>query len=160
MPIKTLTEALDAHQVKYVTIRHSCAFTAQEIAAEAHVSGRKMAKVVMVKLDGKMAMVVVSAVDKVDLDLVRGKAQAKRVELASENEFAALFPGVETGAMPPFGNLYGLPVYVDETLSEDPEIAFNAGSHTELMRLRYADFTKIVNPVLGRYSAGAWDLAG
>jgi len=160
MPIKTLTDALDAHHVKYVTMRHSCAFTAQEIAAEAHLSGRKLAKVVMVKLDGKMAMVVVSAVDKVDLDLVRGSAKAKRAELASEKEFASLFPDVETGAMPPFGNLYGMPVYVDETLREDPEIAFNAGSHTELMRLPYVDFEAMVKPILGRYSASAWDLAG
>jgi len=159
MPIRTLTETLDSRQVKYVTISHSCAYTAQEIAAEAHVSGRKMAKVVMVKLDGQMAMVVVSAVDKVDLKLVRGKAEANHVELASEDEFAALFPGVETGAMPPFGNLFGIPVYVDESLGDDPEITFNAGSHTELMRLSYAEFAAIVDPILGRYAAGAWDLA-
>ncbi len=152
MPIRKLTKVLDEQGIKYVTIRHSMAYTAQEVAASAHVPGRGMAKTVMVKLDDQMAMVVVRATDRVDLEQLRAATGASKAELASEQEFASLFPDVETGAMPPFGNLFGLPVYVDEALSTSEEIAFNAGNHTEVMRLAYADFARIAEPVVGRYA--------
>lgn len=152
MPVKKLIEFLDANHVKYVTIRHSPAYTAQEVAAAAHISGTQIAKTVMVKLDGRMAMAVVRATDQVDLDLLRGATGASSCELAGEAEFQGLFPQVELGAMPPFGNLYGLPVYVDEALARDARIAFNAGTHTELIQLAYDDFARLVQPQVTSFS--------
>ncbi len=146
MPVQKLKEFLDTQKVKYVTIYHSPAFTAQEIAASAHVPGKELAKTVMVKIDGKLAMAVLPASFRVDMDLLKDVTGASNVELASEKEFKDLFPACEVGAMPPFGNLYGMEVYVSEALTEDDEIAFNAGSHTELVRLAYADFERLVKP--------------
>lgn len=152
MPVRKLIQHLDENQVKYVTIRHSMAYTAQEIAESAHIPGEQIAKTVMVRLDGEIAMAVLRGTDKVDLDLLRGAAGATRAALATEEEFQGLFPQVEPGAMPPFGNLYGLPVYVDEALSRDLRIAFNAGSHTELVQLAYADFARLVQPRVARFA--------
>ena len=146
MPATKLRQFLDSHHVKYVSISHSRAFTAQEIAASAHVPGKELAKTVIAKLDGKMAMVVLPATHKVSMDLLKEASGAEQVELAGEWEFADMFPGCELGAMPPFGNLYGLDVYVAESLAEDEQIAFNAGSHTELIKMSYADFEKLVAP--------------
>ena len=146
MPVQRLREYLDSKQVKYVTISHSVAFTAQEIAASAHIPGKELAKTVMVKMDGKMAMAVLPASHRVDLDLLKTSAGATQVELASEREFKNLSPGCEIGAMPPFGNLYDMDVYVSRSLAEDDAIAFNAGSHTELIQLSYPDFLGLVEP--------------
>ena len=146
MPVKKLKEFLDTNNIKYVTIIHSTAYTAQEIAATAHISGKELAKTVMVKIDGKMAMVVLPATHKVDFKLMKKVAGAKKIELASEEEFKDMFPGCAVGAMPPFGNLYGMEVFVAKSLAEDEEIAFNAGSHTELIKLAYKDFEKLVKP--------------
>jgi len=153
MPAKKLREFLDQNRVKYVVISHSPAYTAQEIAATAHISGRELAKTVMVKLDGKMAMAVLPASSKIDFDLLKEGTGAKKVELASEREFKDMFPECDTGAMPPFGNLYGMDVYVARRLAEDEEIAFNAGSHTELVKLGYKDFEKLVQPKVVRFTA-------
>lgn len=152
MPINTLTSFLDKNKVEYVTIRHSPAYTAQKIAAAAHIPGREVAKTVMVNVDGKMAMAVLRATDQVDLDLLRGTAKAKSVSLATEDEFKDAFKGVELGAMPPFGNLYGMDVYVDQALSKDQQIAFNAGNHTELIQLTYADFERLAKPRVANFS--------
>ena len=154
MPVKKLKEFLDSNQVKYVTISHSAAYTAQEIAATAHVPGKELAKTVMVKVDGKMAMAVLPASFKVDLEHLKNAAGAKSVELAGEREFRDMFPGCETGGMPPFGNLYGMDVYVSGKLAEDAEIAFNAGSHTELVKLAYKDFDRLVKPKVVHFAAG------
>ena len=152
MPLQKLREFLDENSVKYVSISHSPAYTAQEIAASAHIPGQELAKTVMVKLDGKMAMAVLPASFKVDLDQLRAAAGAGNVELATEEEFKGLFPGCEPGAMPPFGNLWSMAVFACETLAEDEEIAFNAGSHTELVRLSFSDFAKLVEPKVSRFS--------
>jgi len=152
MPVKKLKEFLDKEKVKYVTMKHSEAFTAQEIAASAHVPGKEMAKTVVVKLDGKMALAVLPASKKVDFQALREVAGAGHAGLATEDEFRELFPDCDLGAMPPFGNLYGMPVYVTGSLAEDEEIAFNAGSHTELIRLRYRDFERLVKPKVARFS--------
>ncbi len=148
MPVDRLRQYLEEHHVKYVTIKHRPAFTAQEIAASAHMHGKELAKTVMVKLDGKLAMAVLPAPDKVSANRLREVTGARDVELASEMEFAEVFPRCEVGAMPPFGNLWGMPVYVDCRLCEDEQIAFNAGSHTELLRLAYADYEKLVRPIV------------
>ena len=152
MPVTQLREFLDKNKVKYVSIRHSTAYTAQEIAASAHVKGKNMAKTVIVRVDGKIAMAVLPAKYQIDLDKLKRSCKASAVELAREEEFSHLFPGCETGAMPPFGNVYGLPVYADETLKKDEEIAFNACSHTELIQIRYKDFERLAKPSFGAFS--------
>jgi Ala-tRNA(Pro) deacylase len=113
-----------------------------------------MAKTVMVKIDDKMAMAVLPASYKVSFDRLKDAAGASKVELAQEQEFRDMFPELEVGAMPPFGNLYGMDVFVDESLSEDDEIAFNSGSHTELMKLAYRDFERLVKPKPAKFAAG------
>ena len=146
MPVQRLQEFLDEHQVKYVIISHSRAFTTQEIAAATHIPGKELAKSVIVEIDGTMAMAVVPGSQKVDLDLLRDAVGAQRVTLAKEGTFKDRFPECDLGAMPPFGNLYGMPVYVADSLTEDEEIAFNAGSHTQLVKLSYRDFERLVQP--------------
>jgi Ala-tRNA(Pro) deacylase len=153
MPVKKLKEFLDTQGVKYVTIGHSVAYTAQEIAAKAHIPGQELAKTVVVKLDGEMALAVLPATARVDLELLRKASSAKSAELARESEFAGIFPGCELGAMPPFGNLYDLDVYVAERLTEDDQIAFNAGTHTELIQMSYADFERLARPHVVKISA-------
>ena len=153
MPVKKLKDFLDSNGVKYVAITHSPAATAQEIAASAHVPGKEMAKTVMLKLDGRMAMAVLPASYKVDFDLMKEAPGADRVELAEESEFGEIFPECELGAMPPFGNLYGMEVFVSESLAEDEEIAFNTGSHVELIRMFYKDFESLVKPKKVKFSA-------
>ena len=148
MPESRLKDFLDKENVKYVTIAHSPAFTAQEIAAEAHIPGKELAKTVVVKIDGKMSMVVTPASEHVGLSKLKETLGAAEVELASESEFKDSFPDCETGAMPPFGNLYDMRVFVSPTLTEDEQIAFNAGTHSELVRLPYAEFERLVEPVL------------
>jgi Ala-tRNA(Pro) deacylase len=148
MPVKQLKEFLDREQIKYVTIKHSPAYTASQIAQSAHIPGKELAKTVIVRLDGNYAMAVLPASAKIDVHKLAEGTNVRKAELATETEFQSLFPGVELGAMPPFGNLYGLMVYSDPSLREDKEIAFNAGSHTELVRMSYEDFERLVQPKL------------
>jgi Ala-tRNA(Pro) deacylase len=154
MSVKPLKTFLDEHRVRYVTIQHSKAYTAQDVAAKTHISGKEIAKTVIVKLGGKMVMAVVPASRKVDLEHLREVVGAQSAVLATEAEFKDRFPGCEVGAMPPFGNLYGLDVWVDESLRDDEEIAFNAGTHTELVRLAYADFERLVKPKVREFASG------
>lgn len=152
MPVRKLKEYLDQNGVRWLSIVHSPAYTAQEVAASAHVKGKDLAKTVMVKVDGKPVMIVLPASQRVDFQVLREVTGGQNVVLASEAEFRELFPDCEAGAMPPFGNLYGMDVYVSPKLAEDEEIAFNAGSHTELMRLRYADFERLVKPKVAAFA--------
>ena len=152
MPIQKLKKFLDDNGVKFVSIQHSAAYTAQEVAALAHIPGEEMAKTVMVKIDGNLAMAVVPASHQVDFDRLREVAGAKQAELASEGEFKDHFPACDVGAMPPFGNLYDMPVYCSDALSEDLEVAFSAGSHSELIRLAYADYEQLVQPEIASFS--------
>ncbi|HQU59570.1 MAG: YbaK/EbsC family protein [Phaeodactylibacter sp.] len=153
MPTQKLKTFLDSHRVPYLTIHHSMAFTAQQIAASAHISGKEIAKTVMIKVDGKMAMAVLPASFQVDFDLLKRTTGASKVELADEREFKDRFPECEIGAMPPFGNLYGMDVFVAESLTKQEEIAFNAGSHTELIQMGYKDFERLVKPEVLKFSA-------
>jgi len=146
MPLTKLREFLDLHNVKYLVISHSVAYTAQGIAAMVHLSGKKLAKTVIVKIDGILAMAVVPASLHVDLDLLREQTGAAAVELATEQEFKSAFPDCETGAMPPFGNLYDMPVYADQTLTVHEEITFKAGTHRELLRMAWLDMARLVEP--------------
>jgi Ala-tRNA(Pro) deacylase len=152
MPVIKLKDYLDKQNIKYISIIHSQAYTAQETAQSAHIPGREMAKTVILKVNDKMAMVVLPASEKVDLELVKGAIHAESVQLADEREFEKLFSNCEIGAMPPFGNLYDMPVYVEESLGENEFIAFNAGSHTELIKLSFKDFERLVQPKLLRVS--------
>lgn len=146
MPVKKLKEFLDGQHVKYVSMTHSPAFTSQEIAAAAHISGKQLAKTVIVKVDGQLAMVVLPANDQVNFAKLREATGNTAIDLAGETEFKEKFAGCEVGAMPPFGNLYGMPVFVSKHLSEQDHILFNAGSHSELMQVSFSDFERLVKP--------------
>ena len=146
MPVKKLKEFLDGQYVKYVSIIHSEAYTAQEVAASAHVSGRAMAKIVIVELDGEMAMAVLPANRKIVLQDLREITGSEKVKFAPEDTFKLRFPDCEIGAMPPFGNLYGMDVYVASSLAQNEEIAFNAGSHIEIIKMGYKDFERLAKP--------------
>ncbi|MGH8502736.1 MAG: aminoacyl-tRNA deacylase [Gammaproteobacteria bacterium] len=148
MPIAKLKEFLDRNGIKYVSISHSPAYTAQEIAASAHIPGKDLAKTVIIKLDGRLAMMVLPASDKVSFSPLKAATGASHVDLADESEFKSRFPDCELGAMPPFGNLYGMQVFVAKPLTRDAEIAFNAGSHTELVKLAYSDYQRLVEPTV------------
>lgn len=152
MPLTKIKEFLNQHNIKYIIIKHSSAFTAQEIAASAHISGKELAKTVMIKFDGKMAMAVLPASYKISFDDLKEVLGVEKVRLAYEQEFMDKFPDCEVGAMPPFGNLYGMEVYVAESLADDEEIAFNACSHTELIRMNYKDFEELVKPKRMKFS--------
>lgn len=148
MPAKTLKSFLDKRGVKYVSIMHSPAFTASEIAQSAHVSGRDFAKTVIVMVEDEMVMVALPANRQLVLGELRDMLESSHVRLASEAEFKDAFPDCELGAMPPFGNLYGMLTYVTANLADEPEIVFNAGTHTELIKMSYADFERIVQPTV------------
>lgn len=152
MPLKKLIDYLEENQIQFTRIIHSTAFTAQIIAHRAHISGNYLAKTVILKTnDLKFIMAVIPANYQIDLKKI-SEIYGESLELASEEEFRNLFPGCETGAMPPFGNLFDLPVYVSETLSCTEEIAFNAGNHRELLQLKCADFKNLVNPTIAAFS--------
>ena len=146
MSNKKLRDYLDENNIKYVTLQHSKAFTAQEVAASAHIPGRQMVKPVMVNVDGDLKMVVLPSTHDLDFDALRDTLNATTAELASEDEFKDLFPDCELGAMPPFGNLYDIDTIVSEALTGDVEIAFNAGSHSEIIKMEYADYETLVEP--------------
>jgi Ala-tRNA(Pro) deacylase len=146
MPCPKLLEYLEENNVGFELVEHPKAYAAKDVAFKAGIPGRMFAKTVLVKLDGKMAMAVLPAEDKVNFHLLREAARAETITLATENEFEEIFPDCELGAMPPFGNLYGMDVYVGGTLTRAESIAFNAGNHTEVMTLAYQDFERLVVP--------------
>jgi Ala-tRNA(Pro) deacylase len=153
MSLSSLREYLDKHAIHYVVTSHSPAFTAQGIAAVAHVPGQELAKTVVVRLDDELALAVLPASLRVDLQSLKHEAGAKIVALPSEEEFRDQVPECETGAMPPFGNLYGLKVFADESLARDKEITFNACSHRELIRMLWDDFRRLADPKIIRFAA-------
>ena len=152
MACTKLKEYLDKHGVPYITITHSQAFTAQQVASSAHIPGMNMMKTVMVVINGQMAMAVLPASYYVDFNLLKEITGEGNVRLASEMEFKDMFPDCEVGAMPPFGNLYNLDVYVARVLTDDDEIAFNAGTHTEVIQMTYRDFDKLVHPRVMKFA--------
>ena len=143
---------LDECGVPYARLPHAPTFTALETAASAHVAARELAKTVMLRLDGQLAMAVVPATHNVDFAHVRAVTGAADVTMAKEREFEHLFPDSQPGAMPPFGHLYGVRVYVAEALAEDLEIAFNAGAHDELVKMSFADYKRLAHPIIARIS--------
>lgn len=146
MTTAKLRNLLDQEHIRYITIQHSPAYTAQEIAASAHIPGKELAKTVIAKINEKLTMLVLPASSKVHLKHLSELLGTKNVELVPESEFENAFPECELGAMPPFGNLYDMDTYVDKSLEEDEEIAFNAGNHSELIKLAYKDYVRLVKP--------------
>jgi len=150
--LRKLQEYLDEHRIKYQVLTHSTAYTAQEVAQAQHIPGKMMAKVVMVKKEnGTPVMLVLPASYKVDFTRLR-EVLGTRAELEQEREFRDLFPGCETGAEPPFGNLFNLDTVVDTTLTKDEEIVFNAGSHWQTVRMGYDDFARLVRPRVATFA--------
>lgn len=145
---KRLKEFLDENGAPYTHCTHRLAYTAQEVASAQHVKGREMAKTVILRADGKFLMAVLPASYKVDMAALKSALPYPEVQLATEYEFAMLFPDCEIGAMAPFGNLYGLPVFVDTLLTMDHEIVFNAGTHVDTIRMSYKDFDRLVQPTV------------
>lgn len=141
-----LQSFLDENRVRYVTIQHSPAYTAPEIAALAHVPGKMLVKVVMVEADGEPWMVALDSTHQVDLPRLKEAIGAAYVRVEYEAEFQPLFDDCEVGAMPPFGDLYGLPMVADGALWEDKEILFNGGNHTELVKMDFADWERLTKP--------------
>ena len=154
MALAKLMEFLTTHNINHILISHAPAITAQGIAGLTHISGQEMAKTVIVKLDGRLAMAVLPAKYHVDLALLKKNAKSKTASLATEEEFRDSFADCETGAMPPFGNLYGMPVFADDSLEKDEEIAFNAGTHRELIRMTWADYKRLAEPRMIRFATG------
>src|SRR5438874_6881910 len=152
-PRNFIKKLLDLRKVPYEHRVHPTAFTAQQVAAVERIPGTVVAKTVVVKADNKFVMAVLPASAKVDLPALRETVRANELRLAKEAEFYGLFPDSELGAMPPFGNLYGLPVYADESLARDRAILFNAGTHQDAIRMSYRNFTRLVEPKICSFAA-------
>ncbi len=146
MAIQKIRKYLNENDVRYILIVHSPAYTAQEIAANAHIPGHQLAKSVILKINGTLAMCVLPASKRLDLQKCKAALNSENVRLAHENEFRKHFPECELGAIPPFGNLFGLPVFVSTELSRNKELAFNAGTHREVIKLSYDDYQRLVKP--------------
>ncbi len=147
----SIQEFFNTRGISYTTVTHRTAFTAQEEAAVTHVPGRQWAKTVVCYADNEPVLAVLPAHFTVDLDRLRALTGAAAVRLAEEREIASLYPECEPGAMPPLGPLYGQRVYVDRTIAADPEIVFNAGTHNDAIRIKYADLSQLVSPVVGDF---------
>lgn len=146
-----VAEALKRERMPYVVFRHPPAYTAQETAAVAHVRGRSAVKVVICVADGEPVQALVPAHYLVDLDRLRQLAGAAALRLATEAEIAVLYPDFEVGAVPPFGTLYGHRVFVEQCFVGEPEMWFNAGTHTESICMHYADLAEMVRPAVGAF---------
>jgi Ala-tRNA(Pro) deacylase len=148
MIAKKLKDFLDSYQVKYVSVQHSPAYSAQEVAALVHVPGREMAKTVIVNVKGELAMAVLPANYHIDFHRLMDALRTSDMYLATEEEFQSRFPDCELGAMPPFGNLYGMKTYVSQSLAEDEQITFEAGSHSEVISMSWSDYQRLVSPTI------------
>ncbi len=152
MPVlKRLQTYLDSHKIAYKVLSHDKAFSARRTAEALHVSGDLFAKVVVVKADQRFVMAVVTSTWRIDFKRLEEVLDSKHVRLATEHELAELFPDCEVGTMPPFGNLYNMAVYVDQLLTKDEHIFFDAGTHTGAMKLRYRDFAELVHPTVAQF---------
>jgi Ala-tRNA(Pro) deacylase len=149
--LKRLQSYLDGYKIPYQVVNHSVAYRAREAADSLHVPADTFAKVVIFKADGRFIMTVLPSIWNVDLKRLEEVLECPRVRLATEEELAVLFPDCEIGSMPPFGNLYGTPVYVDAMLAKDEEIVFDAGTHAGAIKIRYKDFAELVHPQVGEF---------
>ncbi len=147
-----LEQYFTQHGVSFSVTPHTEVYTAQEVAAVEHVPGMYVAKVVMAMVDGKATMLVLPAPFRVEMPKLAAALRAREARLATEDEFAGLFPDCELGAMPPFGNLYDVPVVVDRHLADDPKIVFSAGTHRETMTIAYPDYERLVRPAVAEFA--------
>jgi Ala-tRNA(Pro) deacylase len=148
-----LKQYLDDNKVKYDVLSHARTYTAQDTAQAAQVSGNEVAKSVVIKADGRFVLAVLPAPHKVEIERLKEILGAEDVRIAEESEFVSLFPGCEVGAMPPFGNLYGVDVYLDQSLAEDEEIVFNACTHVDAIQMKYKDFERLANPKIATFAS-------
>jgi Ala-tRNA(Pro) deacylase len=146
---RRIREYLDANDIQYEWLPHPQAYTAQEVAHSLHLSGKRLAKTVVVDADGSQVMAVLPASLRLSLAKLRDELQANRVEMMAESELAKLFPDCDLGAIPPFGNLYGMNVWIDKSLAGTEEIVFTAGTHRDAIRMRYSDFAALVYARVG-----------
>ncbi len=155
MPVRALSEYLDANDARYQATNHPPAVTAQEVAEHSHISGARLAKTVIINSGSELAMAVIPADKRLNLEQL-GKLMGKKdIVLTPESQFKARFPDCETGGMPPLGGMYGLPVYMDRSLLKYDWIAFNAGTHTEIIKMDTGVFKRLVNPILGHVTGAA-----
>lgn len=147
-----IRDYLDSHDVAFEPLHHSQAFSGQEVAHSLHVSGRRLAKTLVLNGDGKLLMAVIPASHRLNLQELRAAVEVGRLEMLPESELTRLFPDCDLGAIPPFGRLYGLEVWVDRAISDGEEVVFCAGTHEDCLRMKYGDFAKLAMPRLGRFS--------
>jgi Ala-tRNA(Pro) deacylase len=153
MPVsQVILDYLDSQNVSYECVPHAQAFAAQEVAQTLHVSGKRFAKVVVLDADGRLLMAILPASHRLHLHELKEKLGVKCLEMVPEGDLAKFCPDCELGALPPFGHLYGMDVWVDRALSESEEIMFNAGSHTDAIRMKYSDFAKLAMPQVARFA--------
>lgn len=147
-----LKRLLDQEKVGYEVLSHREAYTAREVAAESQVTARELAKVVALREhDGGHVMVVLPAACRLDLTALRHASGRHKLSLVREEDMAPLFPDCETGAMPPFGGLYGMPVYMDACFPRAQDIVFQGGNHHEVVRMPYADYQRLAKPAVGEF---------
>lgn len=156
----TIHEFLRRARVAYSVLPHRPTYTAQDDAAAVHVPGRDWAKVVICVVDGEPIEAVVPAPMTVNLSRLVELAGGADIRMAREDELRLLFPDCELGAMPPLGPLYGQTVFVDVALAAEPDIVFDAGTHTEAIRLRWAEFAAVIRPIVGRFAEPSHDQVG
>ena len=149
---RKIRELLERENVGYEVLEHSLAYTALEVAEAQHIPGHQVIKSVVVNADGNWILCVLPATHKIDFEKLNQTFSFEDTFLANEGRVAGLFPGCDVGAMPPFGSLAGIKVYVDSDLKENETVAFNAGTHTDLLKIRFKDFMRIENPILGDFS--------
>jgi len=147
MPVEQLKQYLDSNEVQYVSVEHSVAYTAKEIAERVNMKGDQMAKTVMVSLDGCLSMVVLPASCRIRWDRFMDAMGTELVALATEDEFKDQFPSCEVGAMPPFGNLYDIPIYMYEGFDDTADFAFRAGNHHEIIKMKLSDYMDLAHPM-------------
>ena|SRR5690554_2362073 len=160
MTTQKIKNYLDEKGIEYTVSRHSNAYTAQEVASKAHISGKEFAKTVIITMSNRLVMCVLPASYRVDFNLLKEALGTNDISLATETEFKFIFPDCEIGAMPPFGNLYDMDVYVAESLTTNEKIAFNAGTHTETIKMNYSDFKNLVNPRIIKFSKKEFTFPG
>jgi Ala-tRNA(Pro) deacylase len=136
----------------YTHKKHAPAFTSQEIAEAEHVPGEQFAKTVILNTGQKLIMAVVPADHIINIDTLKQTIGCDQLTLASEKDFIEAFPACQPGAIPPFGKLFGLPVYCDNALAQQSEIEFNAGTHIDTIRMDFGSFRKLENPLLLTFS--------
>ena len=149
---RNIKQYLFHHAASYQRKSHSLAFTSQETAQVEHVPGAEFAKTVVLSADNRMILAVLPADHVVDLEILKKHVGCDHLSIAPEREFIEKFPGCEPGSMPPFGKLYGLPVYCDSALAKQAEIEFNAGSHVDVIRMAYSSFVKLEDPAVVKFS--------